>query len=167
MISKIKNFFMFSFFLSLFFWIIVRIPDMIYSLIDSFGYNEKVIKGMIDILIAIAAIVFSSDNFCKKYLLFCNRKIHLSGEKTESFWSSLKVMGELIEAFPKRTFIFLIYIAVLTTAHLGWINNISDYTFIALFVIAADRIQSAWSTESQKILKHSKRALDEAIRFLK
>ena len=53
---------MFSFFLSLFFWIIVRMPDAIYSLIDSFGFNEKVIKGMIDILIAIAAIVFSSDN---------------------------------------------------------------------------------------------------------
>ena len=166
MIHKFKNCFLFSFFLSFFFWLIVRMPDFIYSLTDSFGFSKSTVYGLIDILIALAAIFFSSDHFCQRFIQFCDRK-KSAGGNTESFWSSLKVIGELIEAFPKRTFIFLLYIAVLTAAHLGWIRNSSDYTFIALFIIASDRLQLAWNNEKQKIIKHSKRALDEAIRFLK
>lgn len=146
-----------------FFWIIINVPSLIYALLESSGIDQEKSFAVTEIIIAIVAVVFTTDGLWGKLAELCKSRADQGNGFRRAYWMFAKFVSEIFEAFPARSILFLEYIIVIAAAYLGIVQNSSEYTFIAIFVIAADRLQAAWKNEKLKLRHHGKNAVDTII----
>lgn len=141
---------------------ILFLPGIVMKVFAWTGIREELAYRLTELLIGIILLVFSSDRFYSTIRTCCNNKLNQSGNKPVKLLLFIKVINDLIAAFPKRTLIFGIYLVLVIAQYFGLIKDIYNFGFIVIFLMAADKMVSSWKMEKENYTTHCEKAYRRA-----
>lgn len=134
------------------------LPGVVMEVFAWTAIKEELAYKITEVFLGILLLVLSSNRFYEAIRNNCNRKLNRSGKKNVRLLLSIKIVNDIIAAFPKKTVLFGIYMFLVMAQYFGLIRNICNFGFIVIFFMAVDKIITAWDIEKNVFREHSGKA---------
>ncbi|MGF0039864.1 hypothetical protein ACQRBF_03680 [Peptoniphilaceae bacterium SGI.131] len=142
--------FIFVYFIAYFF---IDNSDLVYVIARVSGVNEKFADNISLLVLTVQSLIITSDWCYGKISKFLEKRVNKASKYTQSFYVGLKIGVDLISALPKRTILFVFYLILIVLELTGIIVSAKDYSTVAIFIIAIDRVGKIWPNEKEKLFK--------------
>ncbi len=140
--------FLFVYFIIYFF---IDNSDVAYVLARVLGVDEKFAQNISLFVFAVQSLIITSDWCYSKMSKFLARRIERASKYAQPLYLGSKIGVDFISALPKRTILFTFYLVIIVLELTGIIVSAKDYSAVAIFVIAIDRVSKIWSDEKEKL----------------
>lgn len=125
--------------------------DVAYVIARVLGVNEKFADNISLLVFAVQSLIITSDWCYREIAKFIEKRLNRASKYMQPFYRGTKIGVDFIAALPKRTILFVFYLILIILEQIGIIVSAKDYSAIAIFVIAVDRVGKMWPEEKQKL----------------
>lgn len=125
--------------------------DVAYVIARVLGVNEKFAENISLLVFAVQSLIITSDWCYREIAKFLEKRLTKASKYMTSFYLGSKIGVDFIAALPKRSILFTFYLMLIILELTGIIASAKDYSAIAIFVIAVDRVFKIWPDEKGKL----------------
>ncbi len=125
--------------------------DVAYVIARVLGVNEKFADNISLLVFAVQSLIITSDWCYREIAKFIEKRLERASKYTQPFYLGSKIGVDFIAALPKRTILFGFYLILIILELIGVIVSAKDYSAVAIFVIAVDRVGKMWPDEKKKL----------------
>ncbi|EHJ52710.1 hypothetical protein [Streptococcus macacae] len=126
------------------------LTDLIMQGALALGLSKKGTENLGMIVIAILALVYTSEGFYHALSKTIERQL----KKAKGWWAAglkaQQILLNFLMALPLRTILFLVYLLFIILEQLELIDKAKDYVTIAVFVVGVDRVGKTIPGEKEK-----------------